>query len=633
MTVSTNPLKTGFGGAAFSVNVKDLPYGARGDGVTDDTAAIQAAITRLLSLGGGDLHFEPGSTYKITDIINVTGSNIRVFGHGSVIDASGIAVATAYNQKCAFNVSGTLGAGVAVTVDIAVGDKQINVADTSGFTAGDLFLLRSADEVWPTGATVDPGNSRKGALHYARSIDSALLMTLTDGSFFSFAAASNATVKKLTPVKNVEFHGLDIRMGGANKAHCGILFFYAVECWVRECSITDAEETGVRFNFCCGGGVENSEITKATSPDTGTSGVTVDTGYGVSLASGSRNIVVRKNRFRQNKHSVTGGGDTAVIFCDVVENSVDGGRFPTPSYVMECHEECSWWNFDRNKISGSVDSNGSGGLMIRGQGCVVSHNMIVNSWQYGILVQCFDDNANGLDGVKLIGNVIDKCRLNGINILGSVANPIKNVEIRGNTIRNTNGDGIRASVTDGLEITDNSVYEARTGSSCGIRLIGSATANDLCKNVILSGNRINGAAVHGMRLDYSQKVIIAEPHITNITSSCIQYTDCSDVAQTGGYFATPGGTITAVLIVNGARTAVNGGVFLGGGTPSTNSGVGITGTSNDISVVGILANNFQYPVRATGTVNYIITVGINGRLCAAAIDTAAAANRVDANNL
>jgi len=41
-------------------NVKDLTYGAKGDGNTDDTAAIQAAINTCYAAGGGTVYFPTG---------------------------------------------------------------------------------------------------------------------------------------------------------------------------------------------------------------------------------------------------------------------------------------------------------------------------------------------------------------------------------------------------------------------------------------------------------------------------------------------------------------------------------------------------------------------------------------------
>lgn len=62
------------------INVKT--YGAVGDGSTDDTAAIQATITAAIAFNGSGVFF-PQGTYKITNTITVTRSNILLFGVGS----------------------------------------------------------------------------------------------------------------------------------------------------------------------------------------------------------------------------------------------------------------------------------------------------------------------------------------------------------------------------------------------------------------------------------------------------------------------------------------------------------------------------------------------------------------------
>ena len=60
------------------INVLD--YGVTGDGSTDDTSAIQAALTACDAAGGGVVYF-PTGTYKITSTIDLTGfENVTIQG-------------------------------------------------------------------------------------------------------------------------------------------------------------------------------------------------------------------------------------------------------------------------------------------------------------------------------------------------------------------------------------------------------------------------------------------------------------------------------------------------------------------------------------------------------------------------
>jgi len=65
-----------------SVSVKD--FGAVGDGVTDDTAAIQAAIDAVQNAGGGSLFF-PSGTYNVTglDTTDTSNPDLTLYGENT----------------------------------------------------------------------------------------------------------------------------------------------------------------------------------------------------------------------------------------------------------------------------------------------------------------------------------------------------------------------------------------------------------------------------------------------------------------------------------------------------------------------------------------------------------------------
>ena len=65
--------------ADVAISVKG--FGAKGDGVTDDTVAIQNAVDHVASKGGGTIYFPKGE-YLISDTIEITGDNITVIGEG-----------------------------------------------------------------------------------------------------------------------------------------------------------------------------------------------------------------------------------------------------------------------------------------------------------------------------------------------------------------------------------------------------------------------------------------------------------------------------------------------------------------------------------------------------------------------
>jgi hypothetical protein len=116
-----------------TVSVKD--FGAVGDGVTDDTVAIQASVTHVNTLGGGTVYLPQGN-YKITAPITIY-SNIRFIGAGgestkiTKTTSTTVAASATALLVCLFNQSMGDGSGDVNTilwVDADVRAEKVEIA-------------------------------------------------------------------------------------------------------------------------------------------------------------------------------------------------------------------------------------------------------------------------------------------------------------------------------------------------------------------------------------------------------------------------------------------------------------------------------------------------------------------------
>ncbi len=141
-------------GAAF-VNVKAEVYGAVGDGTTNDTAAIQAAIDAAENAGGGTVFF-PAGTYRTTTALTIpAGVSIQGTGAASRIQcdtAAGIHILTFEADANATSVSNIrLGHSQASTgraINLAGVARILRVDNCvlgDGFTGGGCIYLDTAD--------------------------------------------------------------------------------------------------------------------------------------------------------------------------------------------------------------------------------------------------------------------------------------------------------------------------------------------------------------------------------------------------------------------------------------------------------------------------------------------------------
>nr|MDA8319057.1 glycosyl hydrolase family 28-related protein [Actinomycetota bacterium] len=137
-------------------NVRD--FGARGDGTTDDTAAIQAAVNAAVAAAGGIVYFPPG-TYPISSTITIPALTTGVQGTpiillGAAPTQDGFFANKPFGSMCiAKNLAGDMFATVDTTEQNTVCVGRLGFyGNATGLgasqTAGDILHFYNTTESW-----------------------------------------------------------------------------------------------------------------------------------------------------------------------------------------------------------------------------------------------------------------------------------------------------------------------------------------------------------------------------------------------------------------------------------------------------------------------------------------------------
>jgi hypothetical protein len=493
-TTTARPLADRF---TDMVNVKD--FGAVGDGVADDTAALQSAITasagKTLVLSG---------TFKVTNTLNITSSNTRLVGSGlAKIVASG---SSWTSGQPVLQIAGA-GAGTTTTLTSAITSSSttFSVASAAGLSAGMFVTISSGSEYW-SGITGNSGFQpvNKSELNCIRSVSGT---TITPEWGFEDTYSISGHTVTVTPytfiqnvmVRGVQFYGLG--NGNANTLSgvnpLAIKASFVNNLSIEGCRIENFQYSAADIVLCNSVRVCNNDIIGRDLTDS-TNGPTVSAWfYGVTFL-GSCNWVFSNNTCQYLRRAVDANftsGTTIARHGTVSSNT-----------AISCQNGYGSHFCEDIVFSGNVATDCESGIFFRGKNATIVGNTLeaVGSLGYGIL---FGNNQAGAytenpssGFVTISGNTIVTASRGIAFHVDVEGGAISNNVVRGGSSTGVWFIGKRAK---DLIVSNNHIDITNRASAVDCIWFDNTTSpsdTEVLKNVLISGNRLKNATT-GIRVE------------------------------------------------------------------------------------------------------------------------------------
>lgn len=483
------PLPPSSGEDNYYEDVTDDTYGAAGDGVTDDTAAIQAALDT------GNTVFLPAGTYLLNGLLTMAADGQVIFGEG---------------RKSRLIQSSTS--------NLSTGCIQI-----TGNNSVIRDLRLTPNEAWVnfiTGFAVDFNGADRGLAYglYIDDHDKGVLVR-------------NSNYCRVTQC-HFETTRFDNSVDDSSRGGQDIMFTYGSSHGLADNNFCRGNSSGIVVQQLTGQGSMYSNIVCNNSVrDCGTYGIVVYRGEAEPSGFLQRTIV----------HS------------NIVENidggtlsSGQGTRpFGAGIYLQGSLEGICMGNYVRNTNISTVDEQLSPGAIgcTNGINNLVTGNYIEDAQWYGISV--FNSNQQGdttndwsqvhnnhivrpqragiygknVERISVRGNVVTNGAIQGILIAVSVITPnLVHAIVNENTVAGCDQISISVNDVETCVINDNHCTD---GGSIGI-VAGS-------ENAVVTGNFVKGmSANRGIQINASVTSGVCK---ANYIADCAQGINCSGVVQ------------------------------------------------------------------------------------------------------
>lgn len=253
-------------------------YGAIGDGVTDDTNAILAAIN---AANNGDIIYFPNATYKISTVS--ISKNVTIDLCGSTIISDGVAFSADAPSPASLSLAAQY---------TAYSIPKFTLSSPPSTSLGDLVIFTSSD-LYDTSRTY---YYKGGCATVIASTGSSLITSMP----FPFNLENGCAVKIYHPVQVAIKNGKIKCSNPSAKIANGVIILHGANCTISNLDVS-GYAANIQYSYCI-----NSTISKcSTSSPAPVASTNED--YGIVIAS-CTNINVESCSCTTGSHGFTSGG-------------------------------------------------------------------------------------------------------------------------------------------------------------------------------------------------------------------------------------------------------------------------------------------------------------------------------------